>query len=133
MREILDKEKELLEQYQVSLQTFEPDQWYGRGFYDAETRTIFLNSSLSAKERYQVLFHELGHLEHIGTVYKYAAVRCENEANRFMIRHLVQEELASYDDPAAFNWSNFAKKYNLKTTTDELMIQDEYLKFAGGF
>lgn len=129
----MNKEKELLEQYQVSLQTFEPDQWAGRGFYDAETRTIFLNSSLSAKERYQVLFHELGHLEHIGTVYKYAAVRCENEANRFMIRHLVQEELASYDDPAAFNWSNFAKKYNLKTTTDELMIQDEYLKFAGGF
>ena len=129
----MDKEKELLEQYQVSLQTFEPDQWSGRGFYDAETKTIYLNSSLSAKERYQVLFHELGHLEHVGTVYKYAAVRCENEANRFMIRHLVQEELASYDDPAAFNWSNFAKKYNLKTTTDELMIQDEYLKFAGGF
>ena len=129
----MDKEKELLEQYEVSLYTFEPDQWAGRGFYVADTRTIFLNSSLSAKERSHDLFHELGHLEHIGTVYKYAAVRCENEANRFMIRHLVQEELASYDDPAAFNWSNFAKKYNLKTTTDELMIQDEYLKFAGGF
>ena len=24
----------------------------------------------------------------------------------------------------------FAKKYNLKTATDEVMIQDEYLKFA---
>lgn len=43
----MKNEKELLEQYQVSLQTFEPDQWGGRGFYDAETRTIYLNSSLT--------------------------------------------------------------------------------------
>ncbi|ORO47542.1 hypothetical protein B7712_04305 [Streptococcus oralis subsp. oralis] len=128
----MDKEKELLEQYKVSLYTFEPDQWAGRGFYDAETRTIFLNSSLSPAERHRVLLHELGHLEHIGSIYRHSAMRCENEANRFMIRYLVQEELASYDDPAAFNWSNFAKKYNLKTTADEIMIQDEYLKFASG-
>ena len=47
-----------------------------------------------------------------------------------MIRSLVKEELEYYDDPTSFNWSNFALKYNLKTTTDEVMIQDEYLKFA---
>ena len=126
----MDKEKELLEQYEVSLYTFEPDQWSGRGFYDAETRTIFLNSSLSLAERHRVLLHELDHLEHIKAIYNYASIRCENEANRFMIRHLLREELAKYDDPAAFNWATFANKYNLKTTTDEIMIQDEYLKFA---
>lgn len=130
MREIMKNDKELLEQYQVSLQTFEPDQWCGRGFYDAETRTIYLNSSLPYEERHQVLLHELGHLEHIGAIYRNAPIRCENEANRFMIRSLVKEELESYDDPTSFNWSNFALKYNLKTTTDEVMIQDEYLKFA---
>lgn len=126
----MKNDKELLEQYQVSLQTFEPDQWGGRGFYDAETRTIYLNGSLSYEEQHQVLLHELGHLEHIGAIYRNAPIRCENEANRFMIRSLVKEELESYDDPTSFNWSNFALKYNLKTTTDEVMIQDEYLKFA---
>ncbi|MBP2621156.1 ImmA/IrrE family metallo-endopeptidase [Streptococcus panodentis] len=125
-------EKELLEHYQVSLQTFDPDQWSRNGFYDAGTRTIFINSALSPEKRHQVLLHELGHLGHTSTAYNYAATRCENEANRFMIRRLVQEELAKYDDSATFNWFNFAKKYNLKTTTDELMIQDEYLKFAEG-
>lgn len=128
----MDKEKELLEQYEVSLYTFEPDQWAGRGFYDAETRTIFLNSSLSPAERHRVLLHELGHLEHIGSIYRHSAMRCENEANRFMIRQLVEEELATCDDPKTFNWTAFASKYNLKTTADEIMIQDEYLKFASG-
>lgn len=129
----MDKEKELLEQYQVSLYTFNPDQWAGRGFYDAETRTIFLNSSLSSAERHRVLLHELGHLEHIGSIYRHSAMRCENEANRFMIRQLVEEELARCDDPKTFNWTAFASKYNLNTTADEIMIQDEYLKFASGF
>ena len=80
----MDKEKELLEQYEVSLYTFEPDRWAGRGFYDSETRTIFLNSSLSSDERHRVLLHELGHLEHIGSIYRHSAMSCENQANRFM-------------------------------------------------
>lgn len=123
----MDKEKELLEQYEVSLYTFEPDQWSGHGFYDAETRTIFLNSSLSPDERHRVLLHELGHLEHIGAIYRHSSIRCENEANRFMIRHLVKEELARCDDPKTFNWTAFATKYNLKTITDEEMVKEEYL------
>lgn len=124
-------EKELSSQYQVQLRFFEPDQWGGPGFYDSETRTIYLNSALSLEKRRQVLLHELGHLGHVDSIYNYAAIRCENEANRFMIRHLVREELANYEDPADFNWTDFANKYNLKTTTDELMIQDEYLRYAG--
>lgn len=123
-------EKELSSQYQVQLRFFDPDQWNGMGFYDAETRTVYLNSSLSADKRYQVLLHELGHLNHGRSIYNYASIRCENEANRFMIRNLIQEELSRYDDLADFNWSDFAQKYNLQTTTDELMIQDEYLKFV---
>ncbi|WP_032912028.1 ImmA/IrrE family metallo-endopeptidase [Streptococcus sanguinis] len=125
-------EKELSRQCHVQLNFFSPDQWDGLGFYDSETQTIYLNSALSSEERHKVLLHELGHLEHIKAVYNYASIRCENEANRFMIRHLVQEELARYDDPAAFNWATFANKYNLRTTADEIMIQDEYLKFASG-
>lgn len=123
----MDKEKELLEQYKVSLYTFEPDQWSGRGFYDAETRTIFLNSSLSPDERHRVLLHELWPLEHIGSIYRHSAMRCENEANRHMIHKLLEEELASSDDHQSFNL-HFMKKHKLKTVTDEMMIIDEYFE-----
>lgn len=127
----MDKEKELLEQYEVSLYTFEPDQWSGHGFYDAETRTIFLNSSLSPDERHRVLLHELGHLEHIGSIYRHSAMRCENEANRHMIHKLLEEELASSDDHQSFNFLRFMQKHKLKTVTDELMVIDEYFELIG--
>ena len=127
----MDKEKELLEQYEVSLYTFEPDQWAGRGFYDAETRTIFLNSSLLPAERHRVLLHELGHLEHIGSIYRHSAMRCENEANRHMIHKLLEEELASSDDYKSFNYLHFMQKHKLKTVTDELMVIDEYYELIG--
>ena len=107
----MDKEKELLEQYKVSLYTFEPDQWSGRGFYDAETRTIFLNCSLSPDERHRVLLHELGHLEHIGSIYRHSAMRCENEANRHMIHKLLEEELASSDDHQSFHEKGGGVRY----------------------
>lgn len=127
----MDKEKELLEQYEVSLYTFEPDQWTGRGFYDAETRTIFLNSSLSPAERHRVLLHELGHLEHIGSIYRHSAVRCENEANRHTIHKLLEEELASSYDHQLFNFLHFMKKHKLKIVTDEMMVIDEYFELIG--
>ena len=127
----MDKEKELLEQYEVSLYTFNPDQWAGRGFYDAQTRTIFLNSSLSPAERHRVLLHELGHLEHIGSIYRHSAMRCENEANRHMIHKLLEEELASSDDHQSFNFLRFMQKHKLKTVTDEMMVIDEYYQLIG--
>lgn len=127
----MDKEKELLEQYEVSIYTFEPDQWAGRGFYDAETRTIFLNNSLSPTERHRVLLHELGHLGHIGSIYRHSAMRCENEANRHMIHKLLEEELTSSDDHQSFNFLHFMKKQKLKTVTDELMVIDEYFELIG--
>ncbi|MCY7035296.1 ImmA/IrrE family metallo-endopeptidase [Streptococcus sanguinis] len=127
----MDKEKELLEQYEVSLYTFEPDQWTGRGFYDAETRTIFLNSSLSPAERHRVLLHELGHLEHIGSIYRHSAMRCENEANRHTIHKLLEEELASSYDHQSFNFLHFMKKHKLKIVTDEMMVIDEYFELIG--
>lgn len=91
-----------------------------------------MNLKLSENTKKRVIYHELGHLDHTTELYQNNHTRCENEANRFMIRNLIQEELAGYDDLSDFNWSDFAKKYNLKTTTDEVMIQDEYLKFVSG-
>lgn len=126
----MDKEKELLEQYKVSLYTFEPDQWSGHGFYDSDTRTIFLNSSLSSDERHRVLLHELGHLEHIGSIYRHSAMSCENQANRFMIRHLISEELTQYE-VSEFNWLQFAERHKISTTWGEDMIQEEFYRLTG--
>ena len=121
----MKNDKELLEQYQVSLQTFEPDQWYGRGFYDAETRTIYLNSSLSYKERYQVLLHELGHREHLPCSYQANREKCELQANRNMIHHLLEAELRELDDVSNFNYVRFMETYKLKTIADEAMVKEE--------
>lgn len=131
MREIMKNDKELLEQYQVSLQTFEPDQWYGRGFYDAETRTIYLNSSLSYKERYQVLLHELGHREHLPCNYQANREKCELQANRNMIHHLLEAELRELDDVSNFNYVRFMETYKLKTIADEAMVKEEFYRLVG--
>ena len=131
MREIMKNDKELLEQYQVSLQTFEPDQWYGRGFYDAETRTIYLNSSLSYKERHQVLLHELGHREHLPCNYQANREKCELQANRNMIHHLLEAELKGLDDVSNFNYVRFMETYKLKTIADEAMVKEEFYRLVG--
>lgn len=125
-------EKELLKKYGVSLCEFSADDWHRKGFYDSLNHVVYINAALSSKERHKVLLHELGHLEHYGELYKNAPVRHENEANRFMIHELVKEELETYEDSQYFNWLSFAQKYGLKTITDELMIQDEFHKLAGG-
>jgi Zn-dependent peptidase ImmA (M78 family) len=127
----MKNDKELLEQYQVSLQTFEPDQWYGRGFYDAETRTIYLNSSLSYKERYQVLLHELGHREHLPCNYQANREKCELQANRNMIHHLLEAELRELDDVSNFNYVRFMETYKLKTIADEAMVKEEFYRLVG--
>lgn len=123
-------EKELSNQYHVQLTFFSPDQWDGLGFYDSETRTIFLNSSLSPDERHIVLLHELGHINHNPAHYKRLLYKYENEADRFMIRHLISEELAQYE-VSDFNWLQFAERHKISTTWGEDMIQEEFYRLTG--
>lgn len=125
-------EKELLKKFNVALREFSPDEWNHSGFFDSINRIIYINSALSKEERYKVLLHELGHLDHYSDLYKHAPLLCENEANRFMIHNLVADELAT-NGQETFNYVHFMKKHKLKTITDELMIQDEFHKLAGGF
>nr|DAR98105.1 MAG TPA: IrrE protein [Caudoviricetes sp.] len=58
-------------------------------------------------------------------LYKY-----ENEADRFMIRHLISEELAQYE-VSDFNWLQFAERHKISTTWGEDMIQEEFYKLTG--
>ena len=43
-----------------------------------------------------------------------------------MIHHLLVDALEELDDPSDFNYLDFMKFYNLKTTTDEVMVMEEY-------
>ena len=120
-------EKELLDLHKVTLREFTSQQWSRNGFYDDINRIVYINADLSSDERRKVLFHELGHLDHFRSLYQNAPLLCENEANRYMIQNLVAEEIAEYG-VESFNSVRFMERYQLKTVTDEVMIQDEFYK-----
>lgn len=44
-----------------------------------------------------------------------------------MIHHLLEDALTQLDTPSDFNYLQFMERYNLKTTTDEVMVKEEYL------
>ena len=127
-RYCLVTEKEIISHFQVRIVDFDgeliPDEL---GFYEKETNTAFLSNKLSKKERVKVLLHELGHKDHTRSEYQNARLRCENEADRNMIHHLVKDALESLDDPTEFDYLKFMSYYNLKTVTNEIMVKEEYL------
>lgn len=125
-------EKEIISHFQVRIVDFDgeliPDEL---GFYEKETNTAFLSNKLSKKERVKVLLHELGHKDHTRSEYQNARLRCENEADRNMIHHLVKDALESLDDPTEFDYLKFMSYYNLKTMTNEIMVKEEYQTLVG--
>lgn len=127
-RYCLVTEKEIISHFQVRIVDFDgeliPDEL---GFYEKETNTAFLSNKLSKKERVKVLLHELGHKDHTRSEYQNARLRCENEADRNMIHHLVKDALESLDDPTEFDYLKFMSYYNLKTVTNEVMVKEKYL------
>lgn len=131
-RYCLVTEKEIISHFQVRIVDFDgeliPDEL---GFYEKETNTAFLSNKLSKKERVKVLLHELGHKDHTRSEYQNARLRCENEADRNMIHHLVKDALESLDDPTEFDYLKFMSYYNLKTMTNEIMVKEEYQTLIG--
>ena len=130
-RYYLVTEKEIISHFQVHIVDFDgeliPDEL---GFYEKETNTAFLSNKLSKKERVKVLLHELGHKDHTRSEYQNARLRCENDADRNMIHHLVKDALESLDDPTEFDYLKFMSYYNLKTVTNEIMVKEEYLSLV---
>lgn len=116
-------EKELLEQFNVSLCEFDSSQWPRDGFLDSVNRVVYINRDLPTERRFKVLLHELGHLEHDPKHYERLREKYEAQADRNMIRGLLENE--NLDD---FNYVRFMKKYNLTTICDETFVKHEYLK-----
>lgn len=48
-----------------------------------------------------------------------------------MIHHLLVDALGELDDPKEFDYLKFMEYYNLKTTTDEVMVMEEYQALLG--
>ena len=120
-------EKELLEQFNVSLCEFDSSQWSRYGFLDPVNRVVYINRDLPAERRLKVLLHELGHLEHNSKDYERLREKYEAQANRNMIHELLVDYLKS-TDIYDFNWVRFAAQYDISTTWGEAMIQDEFRK-----
>lgn len=120
-------EKELLEQFDVSLCEFDSSQWPRDGFLDPVNRVVYINRDLAPEIRLKVILHELGHLEHNSKDYERLREKYEAQANRNMIHELLVDYLKS-TDIYDFNWVRFAAQYDISTTWGEAMIQDEFRK-----
>ena len=116
-------EKELLEQFGVSICEFDSSQWSRNGFLDPINRVVYINGDLAPEIRLKVILHELGHLEQNSKDYERLREKYEVQANRIMIHELLKNE--NLDD---FNYLHFMEKYNLTTICDETFVKNEYLK-----
>lgn len=120
--------EELVDSHGVTLAYFDNELWQRPGMIIDELKIVFVNKSLSEEAQKRVILHEIAHLKHTEAQYTINPIKCENEANRAMIRALIREEL---DEGHEFNYIRFMDRHNLKTTTDEIMVVDEYFSLIG--
>ena len=120
--------EELVDSHGVTLAYFDNELWQRPGMIIDELKIVFVNKSLSEEAQKRVILHEIAHLKHTEAQYTINPIKCENEANRAMIRALIREEL---DEGHEFNYIRFMERHKLKTTTDEIMVVDEYFSLIG--
>lgn len=122
--------EEICDLHGVRIAYFDKELWHRHGIYVDEIKIVFVNKALSSEAQKRVILHELGHLNHTEANYTINPIKCENEANRAMINALLREELEQ-TDKEDFNYLNFMERHKLKTTTDELMVIDEFYRLVG--
>jgi hypothetical protein len=120
-------EKEFSQNLGIDIEIFEDGLFPDEAFYIPALKTMFLSDAISDEKRVQVALHEIGHRNHAPDTYRLFREKCELEANRNMIHHLMKAELDIAEDTTAFNYLVFMDKYNLKTIADETMVKEEYL------
>ena len=120
--------EELVDSHGVTLAYFDNELWQRPGMIIDELKIVFVNKALSEEAQKRVILHEIAHLNHSKAQYTINPIKCENEANRAMIRALIREEL---DEGHEFNYIRFLERHKLNTTTDEIMVVDEYFSLIG--
>lgn len=125
--------EDICKKYGVKIEYFDKDLWNRNGIYIDEIKVVFVSKGLAPEKQKQVILHELGHIDHTEREYQNALVRCENEANRNMIHHLLEDALDGLESPEDFNYLKFMEFYNLKSVTDEVMVMEEYQSLLNNF
>ena len=118
--------EDICKKYGVKIEYFDNDLWNRNGIYIDEIKVVFVSKNLAPEKQKQVILHELGHIDHTEAEYRNAKIKCENEADRNMIHHLLVDALDQLENPSEFNYLDFMKFYNLKTIADEVMVKEEY-------
>ena len=77
----------------VNLCYFDGKEWHSQGFYNPVLNVLALDIRLSDDDQKKVALHELGHREHLPCNYQTNREKCELQANRNMIHHLLEAEL----------------------------------------
>lgn len=122
---------QLCKEFGVELCLFDASKWHSSGFYNPITKVLGVDVNLSEQEQKQVALHELQHKNHFPLQYQLFREKCELDANRNMIHHLLKEELEIAEDRTQFNYLVFMEKYKLKTIADEAMIKEEFYNLVG--
>lgn len=122
--------EELTESHGVCLAYFDNDLWPRPGIYIDKIQVIFVNKSLSEDAKRRVVYHELGHLDHDSSQYKRRHEQFELQANKTMIRYLMEDAVSQLDDIRDFNYVQFMKLNDLHTVADEVMVVDEYYRLV---
>lgn len=92
---------------------FDSEFWGRAGFVDHEAKTIFINAIADTVTVKKIIYHELGHKEHNPKHYDRLREKYEIQANKAMLKKLLDDELNTIDIKD-FNPVSFCQKYQLK-------------------
>ena len=92
---------------------FDSELWGRAGFVDHETKTIFINAIADNVTVKKIIYHELGHTGHNPKQYNRLREKYELQANKAMLKKLIDDELKTID-VKDFNPVSFCQKYHLK-------------------
>jgi len=119
---------EICAKYGVRVEYFDKDIWNRNGIYIDEIKVVFVSKDLSPDKQKQVILHELGHIDHTENEYQNALIRCENEANRNMIHHLLVDALEELDEKVKV-WRGVVSDADFLPNETALRSIDEYVDF----
>lgn len=119
----------LIADYGIDIVYFDGRENDKKGFFNHQMNVIAVDAYMDKTDKKKVKYHEFGHKNHTASYYKFNREKAEQQADRCMIHHLLQEYLPTLDEITDFNVYRFMDLYRLKTITNETMIIEEYKKF----
>lgn len=117
--------EELCESHGIPIYYFEGNDIEKEGIYNHQYNAIAISSKLNGIKKKKVIYHEFGHKDHTVNFYKLHKEKAEAQANRKMIRCLLEEYIPQLDDISDFNYIQFMEFAELTTNADEAIILDE--------